>query len=927
MQMPIYDKQMREEKGIIKNMKKDINVKKDGNKPQRTYKLAAMVICLVFVTSLFLLLFTFFINKKEESITCDEWLEMLCEQFGMEPDAWDGIADFEEDEYASGRFIALTAVRAIGDNKLQIYLETEKAADDACIKLAVEHGLIKEKQLIAKFSKEECEQVLENLNSLYFGQFWRDDYSYVVYQEGVVELSEKDVIYGDADGMTLAVADNGSIHEGSIIVLEQEQTGLKIAREVAAINADGTLSLKPAKLEEAVDTLIVSDITELTFGDIVNYYGLGEENNGATQLNFPYTNVNIRKAAAFRFDTSSKGFKLSLSTKGQREDRHLEIQVTDNATGVSYTLPIKIEIEADSEYSAEINIDKIALGAQVNYSAWENSFKYADAALDVHAVISGTVKAEEEKTIPLFKTPVPLGNGIVGVDVQINLVLSVEGGISFQAELPMQLAVNYEKGRGFRNTGHGISVENPMLEANCTAGAGLRIEPILVVLGFNVMDVEADIKAQAQAKVQTHSNGQICSDISLALPIVVLSVCGDDDADTILGKLGISAEWEVLSADNAPFQKGLHYEALPGKTMQLVKKCTYGEEEKQKPDWAGAGWRWEKEEEEPVNTYYVRYGEVNFVNSPAFCFDYPNNWTITSEEVANENQSDKHHYIDEKVELTNERGVTITYMAFHGKIPNTGRVLDSYQGIKVADVLWNPSDYSYLGNFAVAKIKHIGDLQMDTDVDFRETDGVFYAVLPEKRIEESDGIFVSQGMNGLYQEFSFDNTMPYLFMAQAPNWEFTEEEEQEVIAILKSFRAGGDEPSGPSESGTLPTDGNRIVLTGTVGTYDYDGIITLQGQPDPNASDESLPFNDYRSETYRVIVLDTPQTLSLLCGDYSGDYSSHEALMICINYADGMEQYEGQHITFSIDPANTWWPSDTSLPLGQPSTRDIHILD
>lgn len=924
-------------------MKKDINVKKDGNKPQRTYKLAAMVICLVFATSLFLLLFTFFINKKEESITCDEWLEMLCGQFGMEPDAGGGIADFEEDEYASGCFIALTAVRAIGDNKLQIYLETETVVDDACIELAIEYGLIKEKQLKSRFTRKECEQVLENLNSLYFGQFWRDDYSYVAYQEGVVELSEKDVIYGDADGMALAVADNGSIHEGSIIVLEQEQTGLKIAREVAAINADGTLSLKPAKLEEAVDTLIVSDITELTFGDIVNYYGLGEENNGATQLNFPYTNANVRKAAAFRFDTSSKGFKLSLSTKGQREDRHLEIQVTDNATGVSYTLPIQIEVEADSEYSAEINIDKIALGAQVNYSALENSFKYADAALDVHAIISGTVKAAEEKSIPLFKTPVPLGNGIVGVDVQINLVLSVEGGISFQAELPMQLAVNYEKGRGFRNTGHGISVENPMLEANCTAGAGLRIEPILVVLGFDVMDVEADIKAQAQAKVQTHSNGQICSDISLALPIVVLSVCGDEDADTIIGKLGVSAKWEVLSAGNAPFQKGLHYEALPGKTMQLVKKCTYGEEEKQKPAWAGDGWRWEKEEEdrkdtdeeEPVNTYYVRYGEVNFVNSPAFCFDYPDNWTITSEEVANENQSDKHHYIDEKVELTNERGVTITYMAFHGKIPNTGRILKRYQGIKVADTLFDSScpgsvfDYSYLGNFAVAKIKHTGDLQMDTDADFRESDGaVFYAVLPEKRIEEYDGVFVSQGTNGLYCEFSFDYTMPYLFMAQAPEWEFTEEEEREVITILSSFRTGEEEPSGPSESGTLPTDGDRIVLTGTVGTYDYDGIITLQGQPDPNAPyyDESdLEYN--RSMTFRVIVLDMPQTLSLQSGDYSGDYSSHEALMICINYADGMNQYEGQHITFSIDPANTWWPSDTSLPLGQPGTTDIHILD
>ena len=131
-------------------------------------------------------------------------------------------------------------------------------------------------------------------------------------------------------------------------------------------------------------------------------------------------------------------------------------------------------------------------------------------------------------------------------------------------------------------------------------------------------------------------------------------------------------------------------------------------------------------------------------------------------------------------------------------------------------------------------------------------------------------------------------------------------------------------PSEPSDSGTLPTDGDRIVLTGTVGTFDYDEIIALQGQPDPNGWDErSVEFA--RSMTYRVIVLDTPQTLRLLNVD--GDYSSREALMLNLYYADDMDQYEGRHITFSIDPATTWWPGGTDLPFGQPYAEDIHILE
>ena len=133
----------------------------------------------------------------------------------------------------------------------------------------------------------------------------------------------------------------------------------------------------------------------------------------------------------------------------------------------------------------------------------------------------------------------------------------------------------------------------------------------------------------------------------------------------------------------------------------------------------------------------------------------------------------------------------------------------------------------------------------------------------------------------------------------------------------------------PVDSGTLPTDGNRIVLTGTVRTCDYDEIIAVLG-PDPNGY-KSNELEFLRSLTYCVIVLDTPQTLRLLSGDRAvGDhYLSMEALMINLGYAfpDGMDQYEGQHITFSIDPTNTWWPTSADPPYGQPYTEDVHVLE
>ena len=139
---------------------------------------------------------------------------------------------------------------------------------------------------------------------------------------------------------------------------------------------------------------------------------------------------------------------------------------------------------------------------------------------------------------------------------------------------------------------------------------------------------------------------------------------------------------------------------------------------------------------------------------------------------------------------------------------------------------------------------------------------------------------------------------------------------------------GTTQPDGSSDSsadngteGELPTDGDRIVFTGTIDTYSYEEVVALQGCPDPNA-----PWSD-PSQTFHLIVLDTPQEMELQSGDPVGAPRSDTVRVISVAYAEGLEQYDGQHLTFSIDPEATYWPSDTSMPVGQPGTRDVHILE
>lgn len=134
-------------------------------------------------------------------------------------------------------------------------------------------------------------------------------------------------------------------------------------------------------------------------------------------------------------------------------------------------------------------------------------------------------------------------------------------------------------------------------------------------------------------------------------------------------------------------------------------------------------------------------------------------------------------------------------------------------------------------------------------------------------------------------------------------------------------QGGSSSSAGSRTESGLPTDGDRIVFTGTIDTYSYEEVIALQGCPDPNA-----PWSD-SSQTFRLIVLDTPQEMELQSGDPVGSPRSDTVRLISVAYAEGLEQYDGQHLTFSIDPKATYWPSDTSMPVGQPGTRDVHVLN
>ena len=115
------------------------------------------------------------------------------------------------------------------------------------------------------------------------------------------------------------------------------------------------------------------------------------------------------------------------------------------------------------------------------------------------------------------------------------------------------------------------------------------------------------------------------------------------------------------------------------------------------------------------------------------------------------------------------------------------------------------------------------------------------------------------------------------------------------------------------------------VHAGTLRILDAQGVCDLQGQqlPYPGANDGS---------TYVVLDLGGEQQVTARPGDGSpGVYTNSARLLLLEHSPQGASSTwsgkDGARIAVSIDPEMSYWPSDVSVPVGQPNcTRSAAIV-
>lgn len=161
-----------------------------------------------------------------------------------------------------------------------------------------------------------------------------------------------------------------------------------------------------------------------------------------------------------------------------------------------------------------------------------------------------------------------------------------------------------------------------------------------------------------------------------------------------------------------------------------------------------------------TQSYTTQYGTKNAVTLPALTFQYPADWTITSNDV---------NQYNETVQLSNSRGVTLSYV--YGTFGGCGRA--SWHGdiTKVADAQFNApgvqANAYNLGPFMVASFG--GDM---------------YALVPESMQGGHD----FTGLPQCVLAFDWPNTHATSFVVSNNQGGLTDQERKEVIAILASLK-------------------------------------------------------------------------------------------------------------------------------------------
>ena len=565
---------------------------------------------------------------------------------------------------------------------------------------------------------------------------------------------------------------NPGYKEGDVIVSGITSTSKNgFIRKVIGIENKGdnyVIKTEPAVLTDVFEKAQIYKRIKLTEeGNKSVSYSIGKDgNNGAVQVQNAMSEIDnsyrtIMLADKKETDDENNGTEYVFGQKFEKESDPFTIS---GEAGFDVWLDIKIEIKHGNITcgmaikSKEGGKILLKCGKDWNkekeWGLWEKSLP------NYEFVVAG---------IPIVVTNKLELNAEAGAELEGNIGLSYE--LASETTTGFEFKSKTGKVKEIKEIDYdsdGLQWET--ISVSGEASAKIAIHFISKLYGCSGIDVSAGISGKAEGEVNQTAN--------------------TDLEGGYAGSLDLSINPEIqgeLIVDIPVFAEDMKKQPLFEAEMKPLWSKHWESSVKWKDDleWTETGKQGSK--------YITRYSEVNNIACPVFQFDVPWGWKIESEEVGNGLDE-----IDEKVVLTNEKGVTVTYWACQHQLGGKSELMLKADISKAADSEFKPTipdgvgvdessadePYANLGTMIVAKIHVTGEMDMKIDTEYSDCDSVFYAVVPEAYVGEREFI----GQAGEVDEFSFSYPTPYAFIAESADGTFTAGEEKQIINILKSFK-------------------------------------------------------------------------------------------------------------------------------------------
>ena len=431
--------------------------------------------------------------------------------------------------------------------------------------------------------------------------------------------------------------------------------------------------------------------------------------------------------------------------------------------------PFYISGEAGVSIWVEFNL-KIIDGGLIFGMSLKN-----ESGAELSCSISKSVEKEIEKTL-FSKELKPfefwVGEIPIVITNEIKMVLKaeaeLEGGIGASYEITYDGTLGFEYNS---STNEVTKIDDPhfdttglewtAVEASGEASAGGELHLTSKLYDVTGIDISAGIKGSVEGKVRAAPHIKpdgFAGELDLSIGpevegklVVDIPVVDDKLVEQELFKVSILKPWEK------------HWQSENGEAD--LEKTESGDNGK---------------------TYTTKFGEEKMITCPTFQFSIPNGWQVKSEEIG-----DGTDIVQEKVVLSNDENLEVTYWDIPYDLGGHGKSVSKAEITKVEDSDFEPgypdgtnTDYSYLGNFIVAKVHITATMMGGIDNDWVPADGTFYAVVPESYVGEIE----FGGVSGMLEAVSFKYPQAYAFIAESPDGTFTAKQEKEVVKILKSFK-------------------------------------------------------------------------------------------------------------------------------------------